>query len=230
MSILLIVLVFYLPFFLIRLVLPYEQIFNRFGYTGYEIIQDLIQILGALIEVIGFISFVVITESSVRGKYLSMRKVLSIACSRWWAVIKSTFISGIVILFFTLLLIIPGIVRSIQYAFVRYAAAIRDVSGKKALEYSKSVTEGQRWRVFGFYFLIMLLGLVSTAAYFFLIYLSDFDKVIVNIALLIQYFISPFFIILFCVLFLDLESQSNTIRMNSKGGIENTFKDPISSP
>ena len=164
---------------------------------------------------------VIITESSVNGNEFTLRNVLLKACSRWWAYIKSTFLSGIIILFFTFLLIIPGIVRSIQYAFVGYAASIRDVSGKKALEYSKSVTEGQRWRIFGFYLLLWLLNIGPAVAYFYLVYVTDYDKIIVNGASFIIYFIGPFFTILFGVLFLDLEIQWKNGEMISKDGNSN---------
>jgi len=229
-SILLIILIIYLPFFIIRLVFPYEQIYNHFGYTAYEITKGIIQIIGSLVAVIGFISLVIITESCVNGNELTLRDVFLKACSRWWAFIKSTFLSGIIILLFTLLFIIPGIVRSIQYAFVSYAVSIRDVSGKKALEYSRSVTDGQRWRVFGFYLLLCLLGIGPALVYFYLIYLTDYDKIIVNGALVINYIISPFFTILYGVLFLDLEKQWKKGEMIIEDGNSNPSEQLLSSP
>ena len=229
-SILLIVLIIYIPILIVRLVFPYEQIYNDFGYSIYEITKYLLQISGNLIGVIGFISFVIITESSAHGIEITLRNVLLKACSRWWAFIKSTFLSGIIIFLYTLLLIIPGIIKSIQFVFVGYAASIRDVSGKKALEYSKSVTEGQRWRIFGFFLLLWLLSIGPAIAYFYLIYITDNDKLIVNSALVINYFISPFFTILYGVLFLDLEKQWENKGNFKKDDLLNPSEHSLASP
>ena len=229
-SILLIILVIYLPFFIIRLVFPYEQIYNRFGYTVHEITKEIISLIGYLVAAIGHISIIIITERSVLGNKFTLRDVFLKAYSRWWAYIKSTFLSGIIIVFFTLLFVIPGIVKSIQYVFVSYAASIRDVSGKKALEYSKFVTEGQRWRVFGFYLLLWLLGIGPAIGYFYLIFTTDYDKLIVNVALVLIYFIGPFFTILFGILFLDLEKQWKKGEMIIEDGNSNPSEQLLSSP
>ena len=223
-SILLIILVIYFPFFIIRLVFPYEQIYNRFGYTVYDITNNMVELIGSLVGVIAFISLAIITEHSVLGLEFTIRDVFVKALSRWWAYIKAILLSVLIVSLYLLLFIIPGFVKSIQYAFVTYAAALRDVTGKKALDFSKSITKGQRWRVFGFYLLIWLLGIGPAISYFYLLHLAEYDRIILHGALIINYFISPFFSILFGVLFLDLEKQWN------EDVVEDPYEHSLSSP
>ena len=60
----------------------------------------------------------------------------------------------------TLLLIVPGVIWVIYYSFFLFVVALRGLSGKPALDYSKAIVKGQWWRVFGYMLVIQLLALL----------------------------------------------------------------------
>ena len=69
--------------------------------------------------------------------------------NRLWDGIKMQFVMGIVILFWTLLLIIPGIIAAYSYAMVPYLMAeFPDLGVLNSMRESKRLMRGNRWRLF----------------------------------------------------------------------------------
>jgi hypothetical protein len=55
-------------------------------------------------------------------------------------------------------MLLGGIIWGVYYSFFVYAVALRQVSGKAALDYSKATVQGEWWRVFGY---LLALGFLS---------------------------------------------------------------------
>ena len=79
--------------------------------------------------------------------------------SAWPRMFGARFRSGLWILLFTLLLIVPGIMKAVSLAYVT-EAAFREPN-QDALENSKNLTDGRRWEVFG---LLVLTGVIVFVA------------------------------------------------------------------
>ncbi len=84
--------------------------------------------------------------------------------SKWGRSIGTGILGGLIVMGMTLLLIIPGIIWSGYYVFIFYVVALREISGKHALDYSKELVKGQWWRVCGVLLIINILGLLSGLA------------------------------------------------------------------
>lgn len=67
---------------------------------------------------------------------------------------------GIVVIVGFILLIIPGIIWSLKYKFVRYLIVDKGMSIKEAFAESSKITSGSKWNIF---WLSLLLGLINIA-------------------------------------------------------------------
>ena len=68
----------------------------------------------------------------------------------WWkTAVAASLLQGVLILLWSLLLIIPGIVASLSYAMTGYILAENpDLTASPAIQQSKEMMQGNRWRLF----------------------------------------------------------------------------------
>ena len=67
----------------------------------------------------------------------------------YWNVVKIIFLRSLYIFLWSLLLIIPGIIKSYEYMMVPYIIAENpDIDSKEAFAMSKRMMEGQKWNAF----------------------------------------------------------------------------------
>ena len=68
----------------------------------------------------------------------------------WWkTAVAASLLQGVLILLWSLLLIIPGIVASLSYAMTDYILAENpDLTASQAIQQSKEMMQGNRWRLF----------------------------------------------------------------------------------
>lgn len=67
----------------------------------------------------------------------------------FWNIVKIMFLMDLYIFLWTLLLIIPGIIKSYEYAMVPYILAENpEIDSKRAFELSKEMMRGEKWNYF----------------------------------------------------------------------------------
>jgi hypothetical protein len=93
------------------------------------------------------------------GRKPSLGEALKGGKVYWGAVSVSSFQTGIRVGIGLLLLIIPGIVAAVRYAFVVPVTVFEDIHGRPALLRSKDAIKGSAWRVFGLFFLSIIVFL-----------------------------------------------------------------------
>lgn len=65
------------------------------------------------------------------------------------ATVKTLFMTNLSIFLWSLLLVIPGIIKSYQYCMVPYILAERpDMDYRRAMELSRQMTDGEKWNIF----------------------------------------------------------------------------------
>jgi len=95
----------------------------------------------------------------------------------FWNVVKIMFLMNLFIFLWTLLLIIPGIIKSYEYAMVPYILAENPgIDSKRAFELSKEMMQGEKWNYFvlqlsfiGWYLLGLLaccIGVIFVSPYY----------------------------------------------------------------
>ncbi len=208
MVILPIILIVYIPISIGLSFVNVEALSLEYGPASALRIYNLIsRLTDGLIGVIAVAAIAQIIDNLAQSRTIGWADALSIGLTRWPAMIGTNILAGIILLGLTLLLILPGIIWGLYYSFIIYVVALRPASGKLALNYSKSLVEGQWWEVFGTLFaaniLISLLGLVFVLPFMFL----PQNQVLDIIESILLYFLQGFQIVVMVVYFLNLENQ-----------------------
>ena len=160
-TILPVALLIYIPVNVILAFIPLDYLVEHFGAgRGLNIYMKIVQLLEFFIGVLATMAIAKIIEESVLGRSISWKDAFRFSLSRWSASIGTSILGGLIILGMTLLLIIPGIIWWFYYIFLIYAIALRGLSGKTALDYSKAIVKGQWWRVFWYSIVIGIINLV----------------------------------------------------------------------
>jgi hypothetical protein len=158
-----------------------------------------------LVGTITSMSIAILAEKVVKRENVSVIDVLKIALSKWGGAFVTILLAGVIILAATLLLIIPGIIFSVNYVFVLLVIALRDKHGTSALAYSHDLVKGQWWRVFWY---TLGMGLILWVLDLAIIY--PLSKLTVNSYLLIAInfipaIINNVYIVMLVVFFLNNE-------------------------
>ncbi|MEG0773883.1 hypothetical protein [Clostridium sp.] len=172
-------------------------------FDSYTDIINIIETLWGTIATIGIIFLVEKGTFEQEFEEANWREGLSRAFSRWGSSIGTSILAGLIILGMTLLLIVPGVIWSVYYSFFIYVVAIRNLGGKKALNYSKSLVKGQWWKVFGVLFLFNIINIIIG---FILGFISGFLPEIIGIFTntLID-LVGAYFTVLTAMFFLNLD-------------------------
>ena len=163
-SILPIILIVYIPINIGISFISVDDLVDEHGWTGIRIYMRLIQLSELLIGVLATISLATLIERAIDGEPIPWTTALRHALSRWGASIGTGVLCGLIVFGLCLLLIVPGIIWSIYYSLFIYAVALRGLSGKEALDYSKAIVKGQWGRVFGYMFVIEVIAGLAGAA------------------------------------------------------------------
>jgi hypothetical protein len=105
----------------------------------------------------------VIAEEYVDRK-ISAGAAMGFAMTRFGPLLLTSIMTGLVVLLGLLLLIVPGIMWFMSYAFVGQVVVLEQLSGGDAMSRSASLTSGHRWRIFGLVLLIGILQLIAHGA------------------------------------------------------------------
>jgi len=137
---------------------------NMFSFT--DSVPNLLLILGTISAIIGFILIVAIGIRVFLGfplevggrKYFvqSAQYFNNKGCFRfafngqnYLGIVGTMFLKGIFTFLWTLLLIIPGIVKSYAYRMVPYILADNpNIGARRAIELSNEMTRGHKWNMF----------------------------------------------------------------------------------
>jgi len=90
-----------------------------------------------------------LVEGELTGRRVDWWQAMRHALSRWRSGVATNFLKALALMATFLLLIVPGIIYSVYFAFAICAVAIRGQSLRAALSYSKSLVKGRWWTVFG---------------------------------------------------------------------------------
>lgn len=148
-DILQIILWVYIPINLIMALLPLEWTLPDDGTGAGPLTLSFAPFLELFVGIIATVALAALVEKAVQGERLGGTAALRYGLSRWPVALGTELWGALIIMGLTFLLIIPGIIWAFYYAFSLYAVALRNVSGRRALAYSKALVQGQWWRICG---------------------------------------------------------------------------------
>ncbi|OWK42245.1 putative integral membrane protein [Fimbriiglobus ruber] len=91
------------------------------------------------------------------GRRPTVGQALSFALTRFWSLVGALLLVGLIIVAGLVLCFVPGIYFAVTYAFVIQIVVLERLGVTQAMQRSKQLVSGYRWRVFG------VLGLVQVA-------------------------------------------------------------------
>ncbi len=225
-----IVLIVYAPLLIINLLIPYDNILIEYGENGVRLTQIIFRLINNFVRVIGLMALVLITDGGVHQLKYTYNQALQKSFSRWGAMLVTGFLAGLIILGFTLLLVIPGIIRSIYYSFIVFVVILRNINGKTALDYSKNLVEGQWWRVFGFTLFFRVIGTgIGIVMGLFLLYIPDL-LIIDLMTYIFAEIIDVYFIVALTVFFLNIDYLKNINPNNNEEQSDTQLVDSTFTP
>jgi hypothetical protein len=151
----------YIPINIGLTLVPVGEWIDKYGLRGFRMYMRVIQLLDFLFGTIATLGLAKLVETTVRGETLSCWSALWHALKRWPAALGTGIIAGLILLGLFLCLIVPGVIWSLYYSLALYVVALRGLSGKAALDYSKALVKGQWWRVLGLLLVFELMGLAA---------------------------------------------------------------------
>lgn len=204
-DILRIMLFVYIPLNLVTTLLPMEWQFSADGTPETQLAFNFALLFEIFIGIIATIAIAAIVEQAVDGETLTWPAALRFALSKWAATLGTVLLATFIITGLTFLLIIPGIIWGFYYAFVVYASALRNVSGPRALAYSKRLVQGQWWRICGILLTTGLIGQFVLLMVTFLLTLIADNPVAKFIINSVADVISAFFLVVTVLFFLNTD-------------------------
>ncbi len=187
---------------------------NIEGFIFYMRVSN---VLEGLIGVVSIMAIAYAIKNFIDGSSVSIRDSLKKSVNRWPSAIGTSIYKGILITFLTLLLIVPGIIYSVYWAFAAIIVVLCDISGSDALDYSKQIVKDQWWRVAGYFLVFFLINLcisfvVSIITEFAGYFLPDHRVVKVINDTILDIFFSYYYVIII-VFFINLSSTVDRFRI-----------------
>jgi hypothetical protein len=160
-QILLIFLVVYVPIDIGLSFIPAAAWAEKYGTLGRNMHMAVIQLSEFFVGVLATMALAKLIEESLYGHTITWLQALRHAVSRWGAAVGTGLLAMLIVFGLALPVIMPGVIWAVYYSFFLFVVALRGLSGKQALDYSKAIVKGQWWQVFGYLLVIQLLALLA---------------------------------------------------------------------
>ncbi len=123
-----------------------------------------------------------------QGRPVGYGEAIGVGLRNWGRLFAARFVAGLLILLGLLLLIVPGVVLALRYAFVDCAVIIEEANTKEALRRSTDLTAGIKLRLLALA-VSLFLGfiLVSAAIYFPITLLEELGQLSVPAAMAAEF-------------------------------------------
>ena len=96
----------------------------------------------------------------LRGSRASFGDSIGVAVRAFWRMLGTSFEVGFIVMLFSLLLVVPGIMKMCSYFVAVPATVVEGTGMSESLARSKNLTEGYRWHVFA---VLLVMWLVAFA-------------------------------------------------------------------
>jgi len=197
--ILAIVLIVYIPINIVLGMLPMDN-----SQEGFRLYAGMAQLLEGIFGIISTMAIAFVVKYKLDDKKIDWQKAIEKSFSRWWPAIWTNLFVGILLIALFILLIVPGVIFAIYWAFVIYVVALFGKSGKEAMDRSKAIVKGRWWKVFlyNIIFGILILLVVGILSLFTMISDSYIFVLIVDTAMDVA---GAYFIVLWTIFFLNFD-------------------------
>lgn len=211
-AILIVTLIVYVPIELISLIIPAAALSNSTSVWQYVLTANtfIIVALFGLAGILVPLAIAYIIRKNLDGQVVDYQTALRQALSKWLPGIATSVVMGIFLLGLYILLVIPGIIFTIYWAFTLYIVILNNKSGMEALKYSREVVKGRWWKTMGYLLVFaIIVGVINWAITMPLGSLSK-NAIVGLVASLISDVLLAFTTVATVLLFLNMESVKPT--------------------
>lgn len=156
-AILYITLIVYIPLNFILSLLPTT---DQISPGDPKSFLRLLEVLEGLLGIIATLAIAYLVKARSENESLNFKQALNKALERFLPALGTNILMGILLLLLFLLLIVPGVIFSVYWAFSTYVVAFKNLAFMKALNYSKSLVFGRWWRTLNISAILTILAIV----------------------------------------------------------------------
>ena len=131
----------------------------RFVTSIYNLISLLKYLIGS-IALLAILNFIINKLENENEPELTIKEILLTGLHKWPKFIEVGFFAGLKILGYTILLIVPGIYKSVRLSFIDCVVATNNNKFKDECDESEQLVRNNWWKVFGFLLVMFLLQLL----------------------------------------------------------------------
>jgi hypothetical protein len=121
-------------------------------------------VLTLILQPIGTAAILHVISQEFVNKRVGFGRALGFAFGRFGSLIWASILVGFMVLIGLILCVIPGIMFMVWYIFVAQVVVVEGLRGGRALQRSKDLTSGYRWRVFGLVILFVVINVLLQSA------------------------------------------------------------------
>jgi len=159
-------------------------------------IYNMIRYLIGSVALLAILNFIINRMENENEEELTIKEILLVGLNKWPTFIGVGFIAGLKILGYTLLLIIPGIYKSVRLSFIDCIVSTNNNKFKDECDESEELVKNNWWKVFGFVVLMFLLQFLFEILFAVpIIYFSDSHIISISLAVIISLFETYFIVV-----------------------------------
>ncbi|HWY88667.1 MAG TPA: hypothetical protein VNX28_18280 [Gemmataceae bacterium] len=118
-------------------------------------------ILAIIVQPIGSAAMLHIISQDFVDQRVTIGSAIRFAMRRFGSLLGTSILTGIVVGVGLCLCGVPGVLFYVWYALFAQIVVVENLGGMNALNRSKTLTEGFRWRVFGVLILVIVISLIT---------------------------------------------------------------------
>jgi hypothetical protein len=100
----------------------------------------------------------------LRGNRASLGDSVQVAIRGLWRILGTTFGASIIITLFSILLVVPGLMKACSYYVAIPVAVVEGTGVSESLSRSRKLAEGYRWHIFGIFLVSVILAMAFGGA------------------------------------------------------------------
>lgn len=172
-------------------------------------IYNTIRYLIGSVALLGILNFIISQLENENEDEMTIKQILLIGLNKWGTFIGVGFIAGLKILLHLILLIIPGIYKSVRLSFVDCIVATNNNKFKDECDESEELVKNYWWKVFGFLIFIFLLQFLLEIIFAApLIYFEDYRYMTIILGVIVS-LLETYFIVVRANFFFNLKQIKN---------------------
>lgn len=149
-----------LPLLVLQLLVPLMVIGGTATTVSIFVALGISLLSYLILQPFGTAAVLKVVANSYLGEPITIGSAFRFALGKFWKLVGTLILAGLVIVLGFLLFVVPGIFFWIFYTLIAQVVVVENIGGGRALGRSKSLTKGHRWRILGLMILLLILGYI----------------------------------------------------------------------